>query len=238
MTYFMERLVEKTAKRITSKPQVITTVKRNKITPDITISRDPGSGGKLVAKLVAKKLGWKVLDKAILVKLSEELDIPKNEFADVDEHTRGWLADSIHSLINPNYVNDLHYISHLKKLIIKASEKDDVVIVGRGANHILPPERVLRVRVTASFSKRVKNTMKHEGKSQLDAEDWVKYVEEKRVKFVKQYFGVNPYNPWHYDLVINTDTLTLEQAANVIVEAYLNKFPPERKRLAAQLKKK
>lgn len=237
MVHLINNLVEKAAFRFVSQPKVIKAIKRSKITPDITISRDPGSGGKLVAKLVAKRLGWKLLDKKILSALSDELGIPKQEFAEVDEHSRGWLADSIHSLINPNYVNDLHYIAHLKKLLITASEKEDVVILGRGANHILPPERVLRVRITASFSKRVKNTVKHERKTQIDAEEWVRHVESKRVKFVQQYFGVNPYNPWHYDLVVNTDTLTLQQAAEIVVQSYLVKFPSERRRLANQLKK-
>ena len=237
MQQFMDKLVEKATERFAVQPAVIKAIKPKKITPDITISRDPGSGGKLVAKMVAKRLSWKMLDKEILIKLSHELGVPAKEFADVDEHTRGWIADSLHSLLNPNYINDLHYIAHLKKIVLKAAENEDVVILGRGANHILPPERSLRIRITASFSQRVKNTMKHEGKSRIDAEEWVKHVEEKRVRFVKQYFGVNPYNPWHYDLVINTDTIDLKQAADMIVEAYFTKFPPERKRLTNQLKK-
>lgn len=236
MHEFMEKLVEKASARILVQKKVNTSfLKKSKATPDIVIDRDPGSGGRLVAKLVAKKLHWKLLDEKLMNELADELGIPRREFADVDEHTRGWLMDSLHSLFNPNYVNDLHYIAHLKKLILHANKSDDVVILGRGANHILPADKCLRVRVTASFTNRVKNTVKHEGKSLEDATEWVKKVEGKRVHFVKQYFGVNPYNPWHYDVVINTDTLSLDQAADLVVAAYFAKFSSEKRRLAKQL---
>ncbi len=204
--------------------------------PDIVISRDPGSGGHLIAKKIAKKLGWRLFDKTLMFELSEELGIPANEIKDVDEHSRSWFADTFHALFNKEYVSDIRYINHLKKILNHAAKQGDLVILGRGANHILPHDKCLRVRITASFDVRTDNTFKYENKkTKEEAATWVRHVQTQRNSFIRQYFGVNPHNPWHYDLVISTDHLSLDQATDIIVQAFLVKFPQLRRRLADKL---
>lgn len=206
--------------------------------PDITISRDPGSGGKLVAKKLAKLLGWQFFNKELMLKLSEELHIPTAELAHIDEHSRSWVADTFHSIFNPSYVSDLRYINHLKKILLHAAKIGDMVILGRGANVILPHDKCLRVRVTASFETCVDNTAKYENfKTKLDAAKHVRHVQNHRNQFIRQYFGINPHNPWNYDLVISTDHLTLDQAVEIILQAYLIKFPTRAKSLKSALAK-
>lgn len=237
MQLFLDRLVAKASQTFNVQEKIKKAAVKAEWSPDITISRDPGSGGRLVAKKIARKLKWELLDKSILNKLAKELDIPEKDFANIDEHTRNWISDTFHSIFNPNYVSDIRYVNHLKKLLLKHAKDGDVVIVGRGANLILPPEKCLRVRVTASFDKRVHNTYKHEKKKTLkEAAEWVEKVEAKRTNFIKQYFGINPYNPWYYDLTLNTDHIDLNQARDLIIEAYLTKFPKERTRLKKFLK--
>lgn len=198
--------------------------------PDIIISRDPGSGGHVIAEKLAKKMGWLLFDKPLMRKLSKELDIPEDEVANIDEHSRSWSADLIHSIFNPDYVSDIRYITQLKKLLSHAAKQNDLVIIGHGANYILPPDRCFRVRVTASFSKRVDNTYKYEGKkSREEARLWVEKIEKRYNQFIRQYFGKNPHNPWDYDLVISTDNYSLGQVVDIISHAYFVKFPEEKK---------
>ena len=228
---FMEKLVERAIQR-----SLVERVTKHKIKnvyhPDIVINREPGSGGRIVAKKLAKKLGWQLLDETLMDQLAEELGIPVGEFKSVDEHSRSWLVDTLHSMLNKNYVSDIRYINHLKRIIAHAAKKGDLVIVGRGANHILPPDKCLNVRITASLATRIENTLKYEDKkSKLEAESWVKKIESERHRFIRQYFGKNPYNPWYYDLVISTDHLSLDQAVDLIYQAYVSKFPKEKRRL-------
>lgn len=235
MQDFMNRLIEKAVANSQSlkvaKLQIKTEWK-----PDIVISRDPGSGGNLIGKKIAKKLGWHFFDKILMRKLAQDLDIPEDEFADIDEHSRSWIADLVHSIFNPAYVSDVRYIAHLKKILLHASKSGDMVVVGRGANLILPHDKCLRVRITASFATRVDNTYKYEHKTtKLEATQWVRKVEAQRNSFIRQYFGVNPHTPWHYDLVISTDHLTLDQAVDIILQAYKIKFPKESKALKSKL---
>ena len=204
--------------------------------PDIVISRDPGSGGRVIAQKIAKKLGWQLLDRQIMEELSRELGIPENEFAEIDEHGRSWIADTVHALFNTHFVSDITYINHLKRLLVHAAKKSDLVIVGRGANHIIPADKCLRVKITASWNTRVDNTFKYEKKSSRDeAEEWVKHVETKRNKFIEQYFGCDNYHPEHFDLVVNTDYLTLDTARDMVIDAFLAKFPDMRRKLKNKL---
>ena len=204
------------------------TFPKNKIKewkPDIAISRDPGSGGKIVAEMVAKKLKWKLLDKEILAKLSKELGIPEDEFAKVDEHPRGWWVDTVQSLFNPHYISDVKYLEHLRRLILHASKDKQVVVLGRGGGLVLPSEKCLRVRITAPLEVRIKNTMTSENTTRLKAEEMVQSFQEKRDKFIRQYFGRTARWIANYDLVINTEHLTLEAARDMIVDAFYDKFP-------------
>lgn len=231
----MERLVEKAIQNAQVQKIAKHQIKRV-WHPDIVVNRDPGSGGRLVAKKVATKLDWNLLDEILMNKLADELEIPVREFRDIDEHSRSWLADTLHSIFNPDYLSDVRYINHLKKVLAHAAKKGDLVIVGRGANHILPADKCLRVRITASYTTRVQNTLKYEKKESLEeAAAWVTKVESQRSRFIRQYFGANPHNPWYYDLVISTDHLSLDQAADLVIQAYLAKFPGEKRRLKSKL---
>lgn len=236
-TTFIDKLVEKAVTRFSLESRLAANLikPQHRWSPDIVISRDPGSGGHVIAQKIARQLGWQLLDKEILIKLADELHIPPDHFANVDEHTRNWFADTFNMLFNPHYVSDVLYLKHLRQLLLDAAKDGDAVIVGRGANHIIPPDKCLRVKITASFAKRVKNTVKYEHKTYEDANLWVRKVENKRNNFIKQYFGKDPYAPEDFDLVVNTDHLDLEQARDLIVGAYLAKFPSERRRLKDKL---
>jgi cytidylate kinase len=234
MHYFMDRLVNKAIQN--SQVKRVEKLKLRVWSPDIVISRDPGSGGRVVAQKIAKRLGWQLFDRSFIRELSIKLGIPEDEVADVDEHGRNWITDFVHSILNPDYVSDVRYIAQLKKLLNHASKKSDLVILGHGANVILPPDKCLRVRITASRDTRVSNTYKFEGKeTKEEAALCVEKVEKKYSQFIRQYFGVNPHNPWNYDLVISTDHLTLDQATDLVIQAYLAKFPSEKKKLKSKL---
>lgn len=227
----MNRLIE----RSIAKSQLTRITKlqiKDEWIPDIVISRDPGSGGKVVAKKIAKKLNWQLFNKDIMIKLSQELNIPAKDLEHIDEHSRSWFADIFHSIFNPSYVSDVKYINSLRRILLHAAKMGNMVILGRGANLIIPQNKCLRVRVTASFKDRVDNTYKYEKmKSKAIASEWVKKVESNRNRFIRQYFGVNPHNPWNYDLVVSTDNLSLDQTADLIIQAFKTKFPKEFKKL-------
>ena len=231
MRHFVNRLIEKAIANSQSYKIAKLQIK-NEWSPDIVISRDPGSGGKLIARKIASKLDWTLFDKALMLKLSKELNIDTSVLTGIDEHGRTWFNDLFQSIFNPSYVSDVRYISLLKKILLHAAKMGNMVILGRGANIILPHDKCLRVRITASYEKRVANTYEYEHlKSKEEAKERVSHVQLHRNQFIRQYFGVNPHNPWNYDLVISTDHLTIDQSRDLIISAFKAKFPKESKAL-------
>lgn len=193
--------------------------------PDITISREPGSGGKLVAKKVAKKLGFKFYDKRLNRQVCKKLGISIKTLKEIDEKPRSWISDVVHATFNPEYISDIEYVNVLRKVILEIGIKGDVVILGRGANHIIPDNKALHVRITAPLEHRTKMAMKYENLSEIQARNRVRQVSRKRSQFVRQYFGKSITDSANYDLVINTNNVSLDQAVNIIITAFKQKYP-------------
>jgi cytidylate kinase len=192
--------------------------------PFITISRDPGSGGKPIAKLVAKKLKFKLYDKQIISDIAKSAKLRKSLLEEVDEKGRNLMTDFVHTLLNPDYVSDVDYMRHLFKVILSVAYKGKVVILGRGGNFITPAAAGLHVRITAPYKVRVRRAIQYEDYTLEQAKDRIREVTHDRKEFITQYFGKNIRNPKYYDLTLNTTFYTLEQSAKVILEAFKQKF--------------
>ena len=101
-----------------------------------------------------------------------------------------------------------------------ARSGDDVVIVGRGGNEALAnvPE-ALNVLVVANEAMRVRRVAAEQGLDVYDALDLVRSSDRRRRAFTRQFYGANWLDPTRYDLVIRTDDLPFDQAAQVIATA-------------------
>lgn len=193
--------------------------------PFITVSREAGSGGKLIAKKLAQKLGFKFYDERLVDLVAKTARKRKAVIAKLDERERTFLDDMVHRLLNPEYVSAPTYLKSLCQVIHALSLKGKVVILGRAANFITTSrEAGLHVRVIAPYPVRVGYTMKYEKRSKRDAQYRVKKYDKERKEFVRQFFGKNPSNTNYYDLVINTETTTIEEAVAIIIAAYKQKF--------------
>jgi cytidylate kinase len=90
------------------------------------------------------------------------------------------------------------------------------VVVGRGANFILPPEQRFRARITASQKLRIENVAREFNLSPDEAKRRVIKTESNRKAFIRKYFNADIADPTNYDLVINTGTLSVANAVDVI----------------------
>ncbi len=84
---------------------------------------------------------------------------------------------------------------------------------------MLPPETTLRVRVIAPRARRVAAVQKTRGVSPAEAEDWVDRRDRERLRFVDYYFHSNAADPLLYDLVLNSERLSSDECADLIVQA-------------------
>ena len=197
--------------------------------PYVTISRDPGSGGRPIGKMVADLLGFDFYNSALINKIVKSSKLKSRVLKNIDEKGRTYLQDFVYSLLNPDYVSDIKYKKELVKVVLSLGYAGKVVILGRGANFILPSGRGLKVRITAPKKIRIQRAIDYEMRSIEQAKAVINSLEKDRREFIRQYFDKNINDVYGYDLVINTSKYTLEQAAHVIVEAFYQRFPKFRK---------
>ncbi len=194
------------------------------VKPFITIAREPGSGGRPIAHAVADKLGFVCLDEQIIDEIAKSTKKRKAIVQTIDEKTRSQIEDIVHSILNEEYLDDVKYVTELTKVILSYALKGKVVIVGRGANFITPFAKGLHVDITAPYEVRVQRAMQFEGFHREKAEQVLAATEKERKNFVKQYLRQDPDKKNSYDLTINTQFFRENEARDLIIEAFHQKF--------------
>ncbi|HYD35813.1 MAG TPA: cytidylate kinase-like family protein [Vitreimonas sp.] len=194
------------------------------VRPFITIAREPGSGGAPIAKAVADKLGFTFVDDQLIEEIANSTKQRKAAIKAIDEKSRSKIDDIVHSILNPEYIDDLTYVTELVKVMLAYALQGHVVILGRGANFICPFAKGLHINITAPYDRRVKRAMDFEGLNEAQAKEVIAKVEKERRSFVKQYLRKDIDKCNSYDLTINTQYFQVNEARDVILEAFYRKF--------------
>jgi cytidylate kinase len=193
---------------------------RMTVGPYISISREAGAGGEEVAGRVAQRLGWEVMDKNLLDEVARRYHLSKSRLRLVDETTSNWVHDMLGPWADPQIVPHEKYLVRLARVVRAAAQRGNVIFVGRGAPFLLPRDHGLAVRIIADEKYRVDQTMRSEGLDETAARRRIGEIDRGRREFVQRFFHRNPDDPHLYDLVIRTDRLGVEGAADLIVAAY------------------
>jgi cytidylate kinase len=189
------------------------------ILPVITISREPGSGGRIVAQKLAAKLNVEVFHQEVLHEMAKRAEVSEQLLATMDERGLSVLEDWISSLVYERHMWPDEYLKHLMNVIGTIGKHGRAVVVGRGANFILPPEQRFRVRITAPRRYRIGKVAQEFNLSEEDARRRVIKTESDRKAFIRKYFNTDIADPDNYDLTINTKNLSVDHAASVIAAA-------------------
>jgi cytidylate kinase len=178
----------------------------------VTISREPGSGGKLIAAGIAEQLNFDLFHQEVIHEMARSAQVSRQLLESLDEKGLSFLEDWIASLIHRNHLWPDEYLQHLLKVITAIGKHGRAVLVGRGANFILPQKDIFRLRVIAPRHFRAEKVADEYGVSFDEAKNRVIKTESERRAFVQKYFHEDIAAPENYDLVINTSTLTLEES--------------------------
>ena len=202
----------------------------------ICISHATGSGGDEVGRLVAERLGFLHVDAEIVADAAARGGISPGDVA--NEERRKSVVNRILGSISaggssaaalaggalPIIVGDGPESSEIQSLIRETIEqtaaRGNVVITAHAASHALDPsERTLRVFVTASPRTRARRVSELAGIDVAGAERTVKASDAGRRDYLKRFYDVAEELPTHYDLVVNTDGISVEEAAALVVRA-------------------
>jgi cytidylate kinase len=193
--------------------------------PFITVAREPGSGGSPIAKRLAQRLSFTLRDESIVDELAKSTKKQKKVIKEIDEKSRTYVDNIIHSVLNEEFVDEGRYARALSRIILNFAHQGNCVIIGRGANFITPFARGLHVNITAPYDVRVQRAMQYEGFDRETAEDVIARVEKEREDFVKTFFGRKITSRNAYDITLNTTHYSIDQATDVIMMAFRRKFP-------------
>ena len=182
----------------------------------ITLSGEPGSNGRIVAARLAEKLGIDIFHKEVINEIAKSADVRVSLIESLDERGLSTLEDWISSMVLDRHLWPDEYSQHLWKAIGTIGKHGRAVIVGRGANFILPPEKRFAVRIVAPLKWRLANVASQYSISLEDARKRVARTESHRRAFIRKYFNADIAKPTNYDLVINSATLSVDDSVKVI----------------------
>lgn len=177
----------------------------------ITISREYGSEGAKIGQEVAKQLGYDFVDKRIIEGIFRQYGLTK--FNDLYTSAPGfWDLTSATNLL---------IVSMLNETMEALAYRGNTVILGRGGFASLGGYAdVLNVRIQAPFAARVQQIMVRENlTNRQQAEAYVREDDKARRKFIQMFYNKQWDVESHFDLVIDTGTVTSDMAINWIIEA-------------------
>lgn len=212
--------------------------------PIITISKEFGSGATTLAQRLAKTLKYHYVDKGLVVEVARRQKVNPEEVEewDMESHSK-WKAVlskyfDIHPFkggfefqslsvesdrpirFTPGFIDTTIYQKMTHKLILELADRDNVVIVGRGSQHILSDRpNALHVRIVCLLEERIERIMELKNLNRTEAESLVRDTDRRSRQYVRHYYNIDPEDPHHYHMVLNTGRLSLEEAADIIIKS-------------------
>ena len=207
--------VEASTKPLITNPLEITEPSASNVV--ITLSREYGSGGRYIGKLIAQKLGIKLYDKEFIIKVAEETGLSE-QYIKENEQKRNVL-----DVLNNGYYSDMNNSDELfvkeSELIKEVSTKEPCVIVGRCADQILKDNKnVLKVFIYSNMEDKINRAVKYYGMDKKKAEKEISRIDKLRGNHYKYYTGKEWKDFSNYDICINSDKLGVEKAADLIID--------------------
>jgi cytidylate kinase len=202
----------------------------------ITIRGQMGSGAPQIGKLCAETLHLEYKDKEIINRIAERLERPRQQII-AKEMLPVTLKERIGRLIKEDFavpgtlsrasqeedvppLDNAHYMKGLKSVIRGLARSESVVINGRGSQFFLKNHPgALHVLVVAPLALRLKRVMADYVLDEKAAADKIFRYDSNRREFIKKYFKEDLEDPVNYDLTLNTEHLTYDGAASMVVKS-------------------
>ncbi len=186
----------------------------------IVISREMGSGGTQIGKAVADHLGYRFIDREVILEAADRHEGQDEKLAHLEE-TKPTIWE--------RFTHDRErYVVFLRAALYGFAIHDNTVIAGRAAPVLVRDvPHALRVRITAPLAVRAARVAEEEGISQAQAEAKVKRYDTESAARLTWLFGMDCSLPIHYDLVLNTERGTLESLSQILIQTVqLPNFQP------------
>jgi len=212
----------------------------------ITVSRQFGSDGDVVAKKVAELLKYDYVDRELIFEVARRANVPPDEVEKFDERVENPVMRFLRRLIIPGtypiLVSEMpewtimydeepiekmsiqdqkEYLKFIRTTIEQLCQRGNVVIVGRGGQMVLRDKKdVFHVRIIAPLEYRLEVVMKQTGLNQTFATKLIPKNDKRQAKFIKYCYNVDWDDATLYHLIVNTGEMGTELAAKIITDRY------------------
>ena len=202
----------------------------------ITISREVGSGGHTIGKILAQELGVRYCDKLLIESLEKQFGLTKSGIEKLKGQKKNWLADFLNKVaplpsanalgLDPKYTQEFKvnvttddiYKAEVE-ILTEFANMGSCVIAGRSGFFVLKDHpNILNVFITASMEYRIQRIMKKQNLNEESALAVINGIDEARENYTKRYAGVSRYDTRNYHLVLSADNHTEEEIAKLILD--------------------
>jgi cytidylate kinase len=178
----------------------------------ITISRQMGSNGNLIANIVGERLGYQVVSREVINQAASRSRTPEVALATIDE------LDLLG--LRPPLKEIRAYHEAVQQIMRELAVAGNVVIVGRAGQVILRGmPGVLHVRLYAPLDLRIQRVAERHAVSLEMARNQVMTSDQSRMRYLRRHYHARWDDPLLYDLLLNTAGLTAEETAAILCEA-------------------
>lgn len=196
----------------------------------ITIAREYGSGGHLLGEMLSKELGIKLYDKEFIHLVAEKSGINEQYIKKNEQSIPSfWLKcilgkNSEQSLERSLSSDDVLFVAE-SKIIQELAEKGPCIIVGRCADFVLRDyPNLIKVFCYSDLKSACVRCVQEYGVSEEKAESEIKRINHNRIAHYEYYTGEKWGEPHHYNLMIDTGSIDLSVACNLIKSIYKNRI--------------
>ena len=186
----------------------------------ISIGRQHGSGGREIARLLARELGIKCYDKEIVDEAAKHSDFSRDLINAYDEKRMS--AFMLHAGgygLNENFRLNMQVVSAQFDAIREIASKGDCIFGGRCADYILRDRSdLVSVFILGDMDERLKCLERRQGLDEAAARKKIKEVDKDRSSFYKYYSDQVWGDAQNYDLCINSSRLGVEGTVKVIMD--------------------
>jgi cytidylate kinase len=189
------------------------------ILPVVTVSMQPGSRGRLVAEELARRVDYDYFHRDMIKEIALSARMSETLIESLEKNRLSGIDDFIASIVKKHYMHPDVYLIHLMKVVNAIARHGRAVIVGRGANFILPVDVRFSVRIVAPLEVRIHNVAETYAVSEEEAKQRVTWRQSRRTAFIRQSFNADINDPLNYDLMINTANMTVTCAVEAIIAA-------------------
>ncbi len=182
----------------------------------VTISRESGSQGYEIAKQFCEETGFDLFHDKIIEAMVETSKNSRTLLETLDERGMNIVDDIVSNFINERHLWLDDYSKLLFKILSTIGKHGNAVVLGRGANCVLHKQNAIRVRIVSPMTVRRNHIRKSLDLNRDDAQKYIVSTDANRIAFVKRYFNSDATDPSNYDLILNTGTLSVKKAVQII----------------------